>query len=237
MTPHTNQVVPVEPNYEDFEELITSELFKSFDHSEWKGQIKAFWCVYQEAFEKGAIAAAPQQQGEPVYQVCGIHDGHQSPWSEVTKATYDAYIESDSIKKRILYTQPLTADASFNALAEFIALPEKHTVPDGVDRGGEERFQNVFKVAQELSELAEKYKPLLSGKLPTDMVTMTPLWNDEELQALLRFCETTEDEATYDVPSEMMKRLARIGLVRWVNRDIYQITEFGDFVSRALEGK
>jgi len=165
MTPHTNQVVPVEPNYEDFEELITSELFKSFDHSEWKGQIKAFWCVYQEAFEKGAIAAAPQQQGEPVYQVCGIHDGHQSPWSEVTKATYDAYIESDSIKKRILYTHPLTADASFNQGVEVAIgralykirqyLKEKHPAVDSWD------------MSCAVNEYAGE------AKRPTNMVTMT----------------------------------------------------------------
>lgn len=58
------------------------------------------------------------------------------------------------------------------------------------------------------------------------MVKFTP----EELTAFKRFCETCEDGEGYDVPKEMMERLARIGLVEHVGRGEYFVTEIGTHV-------
>ncbi len=49
----------------------------------------------------------------------------------------------------------------------------------------------------------------------------------EERGALERFNETCEDGEGYDVPKQMMKRLAEIGVVNHTSRGIYFITEFG----------
>jgi hypothetical protein len=49
----------------------------------------------------------------------------------------------------------------------------------------------------------------------------------DELAALHRFYETTEDGQDYDVPVPMMKRLATIGLVRRVTGNRYEFTDFG----------
>lgn len=49
----------------------------------------------------------------------------------------------------------------------------------------------------------------------------------DELAALHRFYETTEDGQDYDVPVPMMKRLAIIGLVRLVTGNRYEFTDFG----------
>jgi hypothetical protein len=58
------------------------------------------------------------------------------------------------------------------------------------------------------------------------------LLNDEEMAALLRFKEVCEDfdAGGYDVPKEMMKRLAAIGVIESKGFGRYQFTDFGDFV-------
>lgn len=62
----------------------------------------------------------------------------------------------------------------------------------------------------------------------------------DELAALHRFYEATEDGQDYDVPVPMMKRLAVIGLVRRVTGNRYEFTDFGlsvrngDFADAAL---
>jgi hypothetical protein len=58
------------------------------------------------------------------------------------------------------------------------------------------------------------------------------LLNDEEMAALLRFKEICEDfdAGGYDVPKEMMKRLAAIGVIESKGFSRYQFTDFGDFV-------
>ena len=64
---------------------------------------------------------------------------------------------------------------------------------------------------------------------PADTIAVPGLMNGEELSALRRFFETCDDfEADgYDVPKPMMKRLAEIGVVRRVTRDIYEATDYG----------
>ena len=55
----------------------------------------------------------------------------------------------------------------------------------------------------------------------------------EELAALRRFDETTQDDGSYDVDKEMMKQLAEIGLVRRTTKDYYKLTLFGASVVRS----
>lgn len=49
----------------------------------------------------------------------------------------------------------------------------------------------------------------------------------EEMKALKRFHDCVSDGEGYDVPKEMMKRLAIIGVVRRVTANYYEHTEFG----------
>jgi hypothetical protein len=60
-----------------------------------------------------------------------------------------------------------------------------------------------------------------------------PAISHDERAHLERFQECCEDGAQYDVPPQMMKRLAEIGLVRRVTGSIYEITEFGRATVRA----
>jgi hypothetical protein len=55
----------------------------------------------------------------------------------------------------------------------------------------------------------------------------------DEQRALERFMETCEDGQDYDVPKEMMRQLARIGIVRRVTRNIYEMTTLGEAVVAA----
>src|SRR5690606_10715632 len=74
-----------------------------------------------------------------------------------SKATHNFTFSRDEVYQ--LLSPP--SQAVEQALREFLALGEKHTATCGMDRSGEERFQNVFAVAQELSELTEKHRALI----------------------------------------------------------------------------
>jgi hypothetical protein len=58
-------------------------------------------------------------------------------------------------------------------------------------------------------------------------VTATSLLNADELAALRRFDECAQDGEGYDVPKEMMQRLAEIGVVRRKSGAYYEQTDFG----------
>ena len=55
------------------------------------------------------------------------------------------------------------------------------------------------------------------------------LTNDER-KALERFTETCDDGEGYDVPKQMMQRLAQIGVVHHTSGGVYSTTEFGRWV-------
>lgn len=57
----------------------------------------------------------------------------------------------------------------------------------------------------------------------------------EERDAFKRFHETWEDDIGYDVPKEMMKHLAEIGVVHHITAGRYGITKFGHSVLAADE--
>jgi len=56
------------------------------------------------------------------------------------------------------------------------------------------------------------------------------LLNANELAALRRFDECAQDGEGYDVPKEMMQRLAEIGVVRRTSGSYYEHTDFGQHV-------
>jgi len=58
------------------------------------------------------------------------------------------------------------------------------------------------------------------------------LLGEEELAGLRRFDECARDGEGYDVPAEMMARLAEIGVVRRLAGRYFSVTEFG---ARVLE--
>lgn len=59
---------------------------------------------------------------------------------------------------------------------------------------------------------------------------LAELMGANEMAALRRFNETCEDGEGYDVPKEMMQRLAGIGAVRRTSGSYYEATEFGMYV-------
>jgi hypothetical protein len=66
--------------------------------------------------------------------------------------------------------------------------------------------------------------PPLPAQEPVDWLT------DDERKALKRFMETCDDGEGYDVPKQMMKRLAVVGAVQHIGGGIYGITEFGNWL-------
>jgi hypothetical protein len=60
-----------------------------------------------------------------------------------------------------------------------------------------------------------------------------PLLNADEMAALRRFDECAQDGEGYDVPADMMARLAEIGVVRRLVGRYFKATDFG---MRVLEG-
>lgn len=56
------------------------------------------------------------------------------------------------------------------------------------------------------------------------------LLNAEEMAALRRFRDTCEDGEGYDVPKEMMRRLAHIGVIRRHHGSWYEFTTFGQCI-------
>lgn len=67
--------------------------------------------------------------------------------------------------------------------------------------------------------------------------TPWPSITHEELKALERFKETTDDGEGYDVPKPMMKRLADIGLVNHITANIYGLSDFGHIVLETVEAQ
>lgn len=60
--------------------------------------------------------------------------------------------------------------------------------------------------------------------------TYEHLLSADELAALRRFDECAQDGEGYDVPKEMMRRLAEIGVVRRRSGAYYEATDFGQLV-------
>ena len=75
--------------------------------------------------------------------------------------------------------------------------------------------------------MVENY--LAAGAAPVPCVVLTP----EDRAAFERFHETWEDNEGYDVPKEMMRRLAEVGVVHHITAGRYDITKFGHYVLAA----
>jgi NTP pyrophosphatase (non-canonical NTP hydrolase) len=85
-----------------------------------------------------------------------------------------------------------------------------------------------------------KHSPLLAAPETWKILPslLMPAASDAEIAMFNRFCEVCEDfeAGGYDVPREMMKRLACIGLVRSCSFGRYETTEFGDAVRTLIGG-
>jgi len=83
---------------------------------------------------------------------------------------------------------------------------------------------DVDKAASTIEALCAEVERLT--KVDVEPVALT----EDERKALGCFQETTDDGEGYDVPKQMMRRLAQIGVVHHASRGIYGITDFGHFV-------
>ncbi|MBB1601249.1 hypothetical protein A9977_14495 [Variovorax sp. UMC13] len=85
---------------------------------------------------------------------------------------------------------------------------------------------NLLTIADKLIALAATPQQALP-LAPSETSALPFAILDDEMAALRRFYETTEDGQDYDVPVSKMKKLATIGLVRRVTGNRYEFTDFG----------
>ena len=166
MTPHTNQVVPVERD--QFEAWYLKHLMESSDLSEDEARIYLKYGHFsyrhthtQTSFVawQAAIAATPQQQGEPVGEIC-----------EELRREDGAVLHYAKLFQHLplgtkLFTHPLTADASFNQALELAGNKAQHIMPAEHLSSAE---KHVFDDA-----VIQYRREIMKLKRPTDMVTMT----------------------------------------------------------------
>lgn len=57
---------------------------------------------------------------------------------------------------------------------------------------------------------------------------------DDDLAWLIRFCETAEDDNSYDTPKSALKRLMEIGVVRSLGFGRCETTAFGDWIIESI---
>lgn len=99
---------------------------------------------------------------------------------------------------------------------------------------GLSRQQLAQHALEEALDLANYLQTIIQTDSAAAPAVPTDLLNAEELAALHRFNECALDGEGYDVPKEMMQRLAEIGVVRRKSGAFYEHTEFG---LRVLEGR
>ena len=88
--------------------------------------------------------------------------------------------------------------------------------------------ENIVAVGECPKDFIHSWKPLYLH--PTKTLIDELHITEYELKAFNRFNETCEDGEGYDVPKDMMKRLADIGLVNHLSAGYYRITNFGNKV-------
>jgi len=187
MTPHTNQVVPVEPTPCPFcgsNNISCGEVLGEYPTGRTYSQSMCYQCKAlgpEAELEEGEIdygdvkanvawnrrAAAPQQQGELVYQ---YRYRSQTAWVDCSKEDYARYATYGECETRILYTQPITADASFNqGIEAAVGVCEANKYDLDVCVGCDDA-----EIADAINdELGKVATAILSLKRPTDMVTIT----------------------------------------------------------------
>jgi hypothetical protein len=147
MTPLSTKEVPVEP---------TDEMIKAAH--EWNTGTWPPYYIY-----RAMIAAAPQQQGEPVYQVLQMVDGKFFRWFDVDKEGYDA-MTLDCRKRIVSTSQTPSADAMFNAGVESVRSITE-TLLNEVQRA-----EGDYGIGLAMTKAEEALEQL---KRPTDMVLMS----------------------------------------------------------------
>ena len=224
MTPHTNQVVPVEPTErEKFEAYVLTrpypdkyEILIQLDNGNYK-YIQHEWEYWQ-----AARAAAPQQeidQNSLMRRIDTFLDNHlpdeaQQQGEPVAEVAVDGSVNwldhNACMVGAKLFTQPLTADASFNQALELAGNKAQHIMPAEHLSSAE---KHVFDDA-----VIQYRREIMKLKRPTDMVTMTRDKFETHIAAAIGIGLA---EAQYRVAGNVGNAL----------------DEAKAYVSRALEGK
>ncbi len=114
----------------------------------------------------------------------------------------------------------LALEALENVHIDFVCQSTHHKKKD--QHGGFDACPNVIKHTEAITAIKEALAQ--PAQEPVE-------WMDEdERKAFERFNETSEDGEGYDVPKQMMKRLAQIGVVHHTSGGIYGVTEFGNWM-------
>jgi hypothetical protein len=127
-----------------------------------------------------------------------------------------------SVGYRPLFDHPatpqhsVTEHASIN-IDKLRDLAEAYRYAPLVHKTGERSHTDV--VLDALAEFVVAARPVAANLL-----------NADELAALRRFDECAQDGEGWDVPKEMMQRLAEIGVVRRKSGNFYEATDFGQAV-------
>ena len=74
------------------------------------------------------------------------------------------------------------------------------------------------------------YRAALAATPAADAKDSNPFLSDEDLNDLLRFEGMASDGEGYDISKKRMKRLAELGVVRWMGSSRYSMTAFGQYV-------
>ena len=172
-------VVPVEP---------TEEMIQAMAIAHEKSPAHDLIGPMEDAY-RALIAAAPQQQGEPVYQYRYeiIMDGptRWSDWRDITKEQWDQLEGDGMVERRILYTSSPSYDQGFAEAIETASTKLEKFIEES-----EEAIGVQFDAHRELLEDIRKLKPTTSIQdtsqaKPDDTITMSR----DKLRALIEEIE------------------------------------------------
>lgn len=194
-------------------------------HGSWSKKWDEAWdAAYAALSTHHAVPGAPQQEASGGFRHIGFvrFDSRAVKYAAVD--VMDVMVDSPIyVIDRAAATAPAggVTDEREAMTAAYMAFC-KHRAPDH-NEVGFAYFKAAWEGRAALTTAARAAEP---G--PGDRVAALPFAIfDDELSALHRFYETTEDGQDYDVPVPMMKRLAVIGLVRRVTGNRYEFTDFG----------
>lgn len=120
------------------------------------------------------------------------------------------------------------------------AAPAAVAVPDLQDMLRELRVQ-IHKITIQLAPTSDcsgvwmahdKMSTALAASLAADA---KPFLSEDDLDDLRRFEGMASDGESYDIAKKRMKRLAELGVVRWVGGSRYCMTAFGQYVLKCWD--
>lgn len=105
----------------------------------------------------------------------------------------------------------------------------------GQDIGEHSSAHNPWQEAKDIIEEAEPYRSAAAAPIQAqeDARDASRFLSETDYDDLSRFDGMASDGEGYDISKERMKRLAELGVVRWLGRDRYGVTAFGQYVLKA----